>query len=70
MAKYFTLRFSCENEAFICDGDPSFEVARILHELAARIEDGLLHELPGKHRNVLDWNGNIVGTFVLRDEDH
>jgi hypothetical protein len=68
MAKKFTLRFECESAAFVDEGDPSFEIARVLRDIAARVETGELHKQPGYHKNAIDWNGNVIGTYVIRDE--
>lgn len=60
----FTLKIHTDNEAF--QPDPRAEVARILVQLAERIESG---EDFFKYRNVWDVNGNIVGVVKLTEED-
>ena len=57
----FTLSFSTDNDAFYNDEDG--EIARILRDLADRVEGG---DIAAQHRNVSDINGNIVGTYVLK----
>ena len=49
----------CENAAF--DPEPGVEVARILRELAKRIESG---EALDGHR-LFDVNGNLVGHYEV-----
>ena len=67
MKHKFNLSINCDNAAF-CDGaEPTQEtaapeIARILRDVAGRIEQG---ELYNTHKNIRDINGNIVGTFVL-----
>ena len=58
----FTLSFSTDNDAFYNDEDG--EIARILRALADRVEGG---DIAAQHRNVSDINGNIVGTYVLKE---
>lgn len=63
MSKEFKLSMRCENDAFV--QHPQAEIVRILRETADRIEqDASL--LSPYHKNVLDINGNVVGTFVLK----
>ena len=58
----FTLEMHCDNAAFADHGEP-VEVARILHDLADRLErDG-----DQRDRVLLDINGNRIG--VARFED-
>jgi len=52
------VRINTDNAAF--RPDPTFEIARILRELADRIEWG---EEDGK---LTDVNGNVVGHFQIR----
>jgi len=55
----FQLLISCNNAAF---GDwPSIEVARIMRELAKRV-DG---DCEGREGTVRDANGNTVGTWAF-----
>lgn len=58
----FTLSFSTDNDAFYNDEDG--EIARILRDLADRVEGG---DIAAQHRNVRDINGNVVGTYVLKE---
>lgn len=65
MGKIFTLKIACENDAFA--GDAPAEIARILRDVADRVERGAADT--GMHRNVHDANGNVVGTFALKGDD-
>lgn len=56
----FDLQIETYNAAF--DDTPQIEVARILREVADRIERG---EDASYYRNVLDINGNIAARFKL-----
>lgn len=53
-----------DNAAF--EGGPSFEVARILRELADRIE-GHPHFSAGHCQPLHDYNGNQVGWLDVKD---
>jgi hypothetical protein len=57
----FRLNLECDNAAFA--DDMQFEIARCLRDVASRIERG---EDCSKYRNILDANGNPVGTFALK----
>lgn len=61
MTLMFKLEFETDNEAFSYSYGAS-ETARILRKLAQRIEAG---DLDG---NVLDINGNSVGTYELNGD--
>ena len=63
MATSLRVKIDSDNEAF-SDGNAAGEVARILRELAARIEDS--HDGSG---NLRDFNGNRVGHWSLAVED-
>lgn len=54
----FTLDINCDNAAFD-DDDLFHEVARILRDLATKVED---HDAD---RNILDVNGNFIGIAEL-----
>ncbi len=56
----FRLQITCDNAAF--DEGMATELARILRDLASRLERG---EDFSKYRNLRDINGNIVGTAKL-----
>jgi len=57
----FKLRFDCNNAAF--DDLPEYEIARILKSIGDHLlETG---KPPEQHQNIVDVNGNIVGTFRL-----
>lgn len=60
----FHLHITAENAAF--GEEPAGEIARILREVANRIEAG---ENIDKYRNLHDLNGNVVGVFALKDEE-
>jgi hypothetical protein len=62
----FRLVIECNSEAF--EEVPSAEVARILRELAGRI-DWHPHFSPGHSQPVSDINGNEVGGFVIEDDE-
>lgn len=64
MARKFTLSITCDNAAFD-DDDGRAEIARILRDIARRVELGEADN--GLHQNARDMNGNPVGTFVLKD---
>lgn len=53
----FTLTFDCDNDAFA--DDPSDEIARILDNVARRVNDG------ARDGKIMDVNGNTVGNFTL-----
>ena len=53
----FLLKIRCENAAF--SDDPALEVARLLREIARRVEDG------ARMGGVRDINGNSVGHFGM-----
>jgi hypothetical protein len=57
----FALTINCTNAAF--DDDPRPEIARILRELADRLDGGITQG--GVH----DVNGNTVGTFTFATEN-
>lgn len=56
---YFSLQFETGNSAF--DDAPASEIARILREIASRVEDQGVGD-----GNVIDGNGNSVGRFYSR----
>ena len=57
----FTLSFDTNNAAF--DIDMNSEIARILRDLAERIE---YDDVVQQNKHVRDINGNIVGTYELK----
>jgi len=59
---HFYLKFDTYNASF--DGDKRDEIGRILRDVADRVEAGVSMD---KHRNIMDNNGNIVGTFVHKE---
>lgn len=60
----FKLQIDCENDAF--NDNAAVEVARILRETADRLEKG---EQFDTYRNLIDINGNVVGTAKLASRD-
>ena len=62
LAEQFNLTMSLSNDAFVCDDNQSRETARILREIADRI-DGHPHFSPGHSQPIRDHNGNEVGNF-------
>lgn len=58
----FTLEINCDNAAFADDREG--EIARILTDLAAEIDAGMLPLL--SHHPVRDGNGNKVGFAILK----
>lgn len=66
MAKMFRLSIECDNAAFD-DENCTAEIATILRAVAARVENGEEADF-FKYRNVQDVNGNVCGTFRLKDE--
>ena len=64
--KIFTLRITeLDNGAF--ENDLDGEIGRILNNLALRIKYDH-HALEPLHQNLRDSNGNVVGTYVLKEE--
>ena len=73
MTAKFTLAIKCEGAAFDDDETGAVthesaapELARILRDVAYRIEDGDSFDV---FRNCRDINGNIVGTFALKIQE-
>ena len=56
----FTLQFETDSAAF--DDTPATETARILRQIADRIQDGSFDE------SIRDTNGNAIGGFNLNDK--
>ena len=64
----FSVMFSTDNAAFSedCGGNMCQEIARILKDLADKIEEnGLVEDVVQRIRDI---NGNRVGFAVLQDE--
>jgi hypothetical protein len=59
----FRLFISLDNEAF-ANGNEATETARILRNVATRIESG---EFYGHFLTIRDANGNDVGRFAAKD---
>lgn len=59
---YTIIRIDMDNAAF---ERPSWEVARILRELADRVED--THFAPGHDQALRDVNGNEVGRCQVKE---
>lgn len=67
----FTVNIKCDNAAFANDdGDDTTpesaapELARILREIAQKIEDGYDYD---KFQTIRDINGNDVGRYAIKD---
>ena len=58
---HFEMKISCNNAAFE-DAGTAQETARILREIADKLEAG---QATGLFQNAKDFNGNIVGTYKL-----
>ena len=58
----FILSFRTDNDAF--HNNENREIARILRHLADRVENS---NISAYHSDVKDINGNIVGTYVLKE---
>ena len=61
----FEIAFNLDNAAFD-DIDKSYEIARILRELANGFDEGAYDLTYDKYRNVKDINGNVIGTWRLK----
>ena len=59
-----TIKINCDNAAFFDEG-PSFEVARILRELADK-QEGNPHFSDGYSSDIRDYNGNSVGYLSVK----
>ena len=55
----FSLKLKTDNAAF-SDGNKSYEISRILREIADKIEDG------NTEGSIRDINGNRIGEFKIR----
>ena len=72
MIARFTLSIKCSGFAFddetgaVTHESAAPELARILRDVAYRIEDGDSFDV---FRNCRDINGNIVGTFALKIQE-
>ncbi len=58
------VKFDTINAAFD-DQNFKFEAARILRDLADKIEN---QDFSGKHQNIFDSNGNIIGKFKVQKD--
>jgi hypothetical protein len=64
----FSLQFRMNNSAFA--EDPAFEVARILREIADKVERGDGFIIGDAHmRPICDFNGNRIGEYCADLED-
>lgn len=63
MSTKFTLHFEADNAAFDY-GQQAYETARILRDVANRIESGHVMDI-----NVIkDIQGNTIGTFTIQED--
>lgn len=60
----FRLTIDCNTDAFWDSAER--EVARCLYDVARRLDAG---DACDTFRNILDTDGNIVGTFALKPRD-
>jgi len=60
-----TITIRMDNAAFTDNDDPSHEAARILRDLAQRI-DGHPYFSPGHSQALHDANGNEVGSAIVK----
>lgn len=65
MMARFELWINTDNAAF-ADGEKSFEVSRILREVADRIDGN--GELPDRYQTIHDINGNDVGRYAEKSK--
>lgn len=65
----FILRINVENAMFTDNMPMGNELARILRELAKRIENDNAENLWG-FQNVRDVNGNVVGQFAVKPAEY
>ena len=56
----FKLKFRMGNSAFD-DGNKEYEVARILKEIAEKVENGRTEG------SIMDYNGNNIGEWIIED---
>lgn len=63
----FEVALSTNNAAF-ADDDLGYELARILREVADKVEGGAIVG-PGSVIRLFDYNGNRVGFAALSDDD-
>jgi hypothetical protein len=67
MNEIFNLYFSVENEAF--EQSPSIEIARILRDIADRIEHSTKFDL-SYYRTIRDLNGNDIGRYAIKPNEN
>jgi hypothetical protein len=58
------MTIAMDNEAFM--GAPGYELARILRELAGKLENEISSDPFDTHIRLRDVNGNTVGEAVIR----
>lgn len=63
----FLVRISLGNDVFACDG--SLEIARMLRELADKVESQSMQEM-GRFQNMHDVNGNTCGQYAIKPEGY
>ncbi len=61
----FEMAFEVNNAAFD-DIGKSYEIARILRELANGLDEDAYDLTYDKYRNVKDINGNVIGTWRIK----
>lgn len=55
----FKIEFETDNSAFEDGG--SYEVARVLKDIADAVESGITHDC------IMDYNGNVIGAWAWHD---
>jgi hypothetical protein len=61
-----TIRINCDNAAFIDDFTPTTELARILRELADKVDGNKWFD-DGYSMSIMDINGNSVGHLSVTE---
>lgn len=65
MVPVFTLHFRCDNAVLLSDADRASEIARVLRDIADKIE--LDQEPPRHFLTIFDSHGRDVGRYALKD---
>lgn len=67
MDSQFRLQIELDNDIFF--SNPTIEIARILKDLARKIEDLDASDL-SMYQNLKDINGNCVGTYAIKTNEY
>lgn len=65
-SQIFRLTIRCGDDALAGSGDDGRELARILREIADKVEGGA----PWAYQTIRDINGNDVGRYSLKPESY